>query len=342
MGLPQVYQIDNPCVSALKYCIMKKILTLAVSLVCLFSFSCPAHGFWIWTPKDKKLINPKTVAKDTPKEQFDWAMRFFNQSDFKAASDEFIRLTAQYPDSDLAPEAEYYAGRSFEELGKYYFAFQHYQKTIDNYPFTKRLDEIAGRQYNIANIFQNKDVPKLMDIELSVALDKAAEIYKKVVDNSPFCEYADKSLFNMAECYRRQKVYDKAIEAYEKIVNDYPESTLAAEARYQAAYTKYESSLSPEYDQESTEQAMKEFKEMSGASGTGAEAQFAKEAGKVFDELKNKKAESDLKVAEFYEKLGKYESALMYYEDIKAKFPDTDAAKYSGKKIETLGKKVKK
>ncbi|MFQ5952585.1 MAG: outer membrane protein assembly factor BamD [Candidatus Omnitrophota bacterium] len=318
---------------------MKKFFILFILIAFLVSFESTSFAFWIWTPKEKTFVDPKVAPKDTPKEQFDWAMRFFKENDFQRAADEFIRLTQQYKDSDIAPEAQYYAGRSFEELGKYYFAFQNYQKTADNYPYSKRLDELIEREYNIANIFQTKDEPKLMELELSLSLERSVEIYKKVVENSPFGEYADKALYRMADSYRRLFKYNEAMEAYERIINDYPQSKLAPEAKYQLAYTIYEASRDPDYDQENTEEALEKFEKI---IETTAIPGIAEEADKVMDRLKNKKAESLLRIAEFYEKRGRHASALYYCNDIVSEYPDTEAAKIAELKAEYLNLKAKK
>jgi len=319
----------------MKKSIIILFVILFAFLICMVDLS---YAFWIWTPKTKTMINPKLVVKDSPGEQFEWAMRFFKESDFKRAADEFIRLTKYYPDSDLAPEAQYYAGRAFEELGKYYFAFQNYQKTVENYPYTERMQEIISREYNIANIFQSKESPKLMDMELSLSLDRAIVIYGKIVENTPFGKFTDKSLYKMAECYRRLKKHSEAIDAYERIINDYPESNLVPEARYQAAYTKYEASLDPEYDQESTEGALEDFKNI---SRTTPIPSIADEAEKVLDELRERKAQSAMRTAEFYERQNKYRSALIYYKEVTGKFPGTEAAGLAQEKIEQLEQKIK-
>ena len=318
----------------------KRILLTFSFFIILFTYSVTtSYAFWIWTPKTKKMINPKHAVKDTPEEQFRWAMRFYDEGDFQRAADEFIRLTDSYPDSDIAPNSQYYAGRAFEELGKYWFAYQNYQKTIDNYPYTKRLDELIEREYHIASIFESQETAKFMEFELSDSMDKAATIYSKIVDNSPFGPYADKALFKLGDVNRRMMKYDDAITAYERIINDYPESTLVPEAKYQLAYTKYEASLDPEYDQESTDQALREFKEIAKTTPVPAVAQ---EADKVLDELKAKKAESTLKIAEFYDQQGKHTSALIYYKTIVGKFSGTSAAEYAAERIEVLEEKINK
>lgn len=312
-------------------------LTAAAALLVLSADV--SHAFWMWTPKDKKIINPKFIVKDTPEEQYNFAMKFYQDRDLQRAAEEFVRLCSYYPDSDLAPDAQYYAGRAYEETGKYYASFQNYQKTLENYPYTKRLDEIIERQYNIANIFQSQQSPKFMEFELSLSLEKAVEVYKKVADNSPFGVYADQAMMKAAECYRRMKKYNEAMEMYEKIINDHPESKYVTEAKYQLAYTRYEASLNPEYDQESTDAALKQFKQI---QQTTSVPSVAKETDKLVGALKEKKAESMMKIAQFYERQGRPDSAVIYYQQVVTGYPDTKSATAAQKRIDELSKKGNK
>lgn len=319
----------------------KKHLLTFILFLSLFSFLNvqTSSAFWIWTPKDKKPVDPQKAAKDTPEEQFEWAMRFFENKEFKRAAEEFVRLTDEYKDSELAPESQYYAGRAFEEEGKYLFAYQNYQKTIDNYPYTKRLEEIIEREYNIAGIFQDKNAPKLIELELSVSIDRAIEIYKKIIENNAYGPYADKSVFKMAECYRRIKKYSEALDAYDKLVTDYPKSELVDEARYQLAYTAYESSLDSEYDQASTDRALNKFEKLAGSTNVAA---VSNGADKAMSLLREKKADSIYNTAAFYEKQKKYKSAVIYYQDIVDQYPETAIAGMAGEKIKLLKEKASK
>lgn len=314
------------------------IAVLAVSALSFFAESV-SEAFWVFTPRDKKFVNPKYAPKDTPREQFDWAMQFFEEGNFERAAEEFKRLVESYKDSDMAPEAQYYAGRSYEEQGKYWFAFQSYKQTIDNYPYTRRLNEILERAYNIAGILDNMETSRLMGMELSLNMERSAEIYGKIVETSPFSRLAEKSLFKLGDVYRRMMKYKEAIESYERIITDHPQSELMDEARYQLAYTKYEASLSPEYDQESTARALEDFQRISRTASAPA---IAAETEKVLTELRSRKADSTLKIAQFYDRQNRPVSALLYYRDIEGKFPETEAAAFARERIQYLETKVEK
>jgi len=146
-------------------------------------------------------------------------------------------------------------------------------------------------------------------------------------------------LFKMAECYRRQRKYNEAIDTYEILLTDYPNSKLLQEAKYQLAYTTYEASLDPDYAQESTDDALTKFERIARSTAIPA---IAEEADKALDLLRNRKAESLMNVAVFYEKQRKYKSALIYYKEILSKYPDTDAAGQAKDKTAHLEKRIKK
>ena len=82
-----------------------------------------ARAYWVWTPETGKWVNPKYAVKDTPKEQFEWAMSFYEIKDHKRGISEFKKLVENYPRSEYAPKSQYYIGLSLEDLGNYYESF---------------------------------------------------------------------------------------------------------------------------------------------------------------------------------------------------------------------------
>jgi len=313
---------------------MRKLF-IYITIVSIFLPSYTSYAFWVWTPKTKKLINPKYAAKDTPEEQFRWAMKFFEEKDFKRAAEEFVRLTTYFKDSDLAADAQYYAGRSYEADGKYYFAFQAYQKTIEVYPFSKRIDEVIEREYIIGNLVYKKHTAKLMGKELMTELDRACEIFQKVKENAPFGEYADKAQFMIGECYKKAEQYNEAKKAFQKLVDEYPKSELVDKARYEVAQTTYLASLRPDYDQELTDEAIKEFKRIANESGT---SEITKEAKEAITMLEDKKAESLFNTAKFYEKQKHYKSAIIYYREMLNKYPRSPLKESAAQRVEQVRK----
>lgn len=319
---------------------MKKSVILYSVIIFTIIFVTSASAYWIWTPQTKKFINPKYAVKDSPKEQFDWAMSFYDAKDYQRASFEFEKLTKQYEYSEYASKAQYYVGLCYENMGKLYIAFQNYQKAIDNFPHIENLDEILARQFNIGNLYASRDNPKILGTDIMTSLDRAIEIYKRVVDNAPYGKSADEAQFNMAEALKRTERYEEAIAAFQKLSDDYPNSKFSDRAQYEVAYCAYRASLKPVYDVGPTDKAIKAFEEF--AQGPNRNKALAEEADKTIKRLKDRAAEKSLDTAKFYEGQKHYQSAIIYYQDILDRFPDSSFTNQARAKIEELTGRMKK
>jgi outer membrane assembly lipoprotein YfiO len=302
-------------------------------------FSDCANAYWIWTPGSKKFINPKYAAKDTPKEQFDWAMGFFEQKDYKRAVAEFEKLVRYYEFSEYAAKAQYYVGLCYEKMDKYYYAFQNYQKVVDYYPHSEDLETIIRKEFELGNLYLEQDNPNIMGMNLITKLDRAIEIFKKVVEDAPYGELADKAQFKLGEAYKKAERYDEAIGAFQKLVDDYQNSPLVDRAKYEVAYCAYKASLAPAYDQQPTDKALAAFERFSEEATDKA---LTEEADETLRRLKDRAAEKSFEIASFYERQKKYAGAVTYYEEVVKKYPNSSFAEKARKKIEELTKRIKK
>lgn len=311
------------------------ISIITITSVLFLSFGS-AYAYWIWTSETKKFVNPKYAAKDSPRDQYDWAMSFYESKDYQRAASEFEKLIKHYEYSEYASKSQYYIGLSYENMGKYYFAFQNYQKAIDNYPHIENIDEIIARQFNIAKIYSEKDSPRIMGTDIMTSLDRAVEIYKKVVENAPYGKLADEAQFNVAEVLKKAERYDEAIQAFQRLIDEYPASKLVDSAQYEVAYCSYRASLKPAYDVEPTDKAIRAFEEF---AQTSTNEELAEEADATIKRLKDKAAEKSILTARFYEGQKHYDSAIIYYQDVLDRFPDSSFAGPARAKIEELSEK---
>lgn len=315
---------------------MKNFKVLVVSIV-FFSFLSSAFSFWIWTPETGKWINPDSYVRDTPEEQFNLGYKKFQEEDFKGAIGAFKKLVKHYEKSKYAPEAQFYIGQAQERLGKYYQAFQAYQKIIDTYPYTSRVDEVISLEYKIGNLYfvrDNEDRELMEKLSFLDDNSRAIEIFKKVVDNSPYGEYAPLAQFKLGLMYKRIGDYPGAEEAFKNLITGYPGSELADDAVIQLAEVASEKEAKVDYSQEGTEIAIKRLEEMSQAGD------MPQEGDKILTRLKERKAESLYNTAKFYEKQKLYDSAIVYYEEVVKQYPNTDWAAVAAEKVAAFKRKV--
>ena len=66
-------------------------------LVLLVNSIQPASAFWIWTPETNQWVNPKFSVKETPKDQLDYALGFYQAKEFWASDD----INVLYPKFNL-------------------------------------------------------------------------------------------------------------------------------------------------------------------------------------------------------------------------------------------------
>jgi len=310
-------------------------ISLLVICYCLLSYSI-CDAYWIWSPESKKWVNPRHAPKGTPRKQYDWGMQFYLAKDYPKAISEFKKLIKGYPQSELSPDAQYYIGRCHEERRAYYAAFLAYQKVIDIYPRSELTDEIIERQYKIGNLYFSGQKEKVFGIALIPAIDRALEIFRKVVDNAPYGNYAELAQFKIGECYKKAKQHKEAAEAFGKIVSDYPKSLLYEQAKYEVAFCTYKMSLNPNYDQGPTEEAIREFEEFVKIRDRNDTVDGA---GQALLRLQEKKAESLYSTAYFYERSKHYDSAIIYYRDVLDNYPKTSWAKKAFNKITEIEKR---
>ncbi len=302
-------------------------------------FAGDALAYWIWTPETGKFINPKYEPKETPQKQFDWAMTFFESEDYKKAIDEFEKLIKHYPLSKLSSEARFYIGLSYENMGEYYRAFKDYQQVIDKYPYTERVEEIIEREYRIGNLFYTGQKSKILGMALLPAKDKAIEIFGIVVENGPYSQYADIAQYKLGQCYMEMDDYINAALAFKKIIENYPKSPLIDDAKYQIAICAVNSTSGPEYNEEDTDKAIKEFRDF---VNRYPDSQMEKEARHFISKLENQKAQNDFNIAQFYEKRGNRDSAIIYYEEILNKYPESELAVKALERLQIIRKQTKR
>ncbi|MDD4908954.1 MAG: outer membrane protein assembly factor BamD [Candidatus Omnitrophica bacterium] len=298
---------------------MRRAITIITLIVLTFCAVPSAHSFWVWSPKSGKWSNPKYAVKPTPKEQLVYAKTVYSNKDYKNAREEFKRLIQYFPKSVEAAEGQFYLGLCDEAEDNYYQAYLDYQKMIEKYPFSERIQEAIEKEYKLAEEFMAGKKRKTMGVALPVE-NPAIEIYKKVVDNSPFGPLAASAQYKLGLVLKGAGRYFEAEDEFNKVITTYPDSEWVSAAKFQIASCKASLSRSPDYDQESTREAKSKFEEF---VKEHPDAELSKEAIENLKGLEEKEAQSSYEIGRFYEKRKIYGSAKIYYDAVIEKFPQS-------------------
>ncbi len=293
----------------------------AIILIIIFMWlSAPAaYPYWIWTPKTGKWVNPKNNPKSTPKEQFDYAKALLDAKKYEEAKREFRRLMKFYPKSFEASEGQYYLGLIEEAQDNLYEAYLAYQKVIDKYPFSERIQQIIEKEYRIAEAFMRGYKRKAMGVVLPVE-NPAIEIFSKIIENSTYGPLAPKAQYQLGLVFKSLMRYYEAEEAFSKVLTNYPDSEWVEPAQFQIAACRQALSRSPEYDQGATEEAKDKFEQF---VRDHPDAVLSAEAEQNISQLKEKEAESNYNIGRFYERQNNIESAKIYYKAVLEGAPES-------------------
>ncbi|HTZ10797.1 MAG TPA: outer membrane protein assembly factor BamD [Candidatus Margulisiibacteriota bacterium] len=309
---------------------MKRLLLI---LVVFLSFSLqPAYPYWIWTPKTGKWVNPKTVARPVPKEQFELAKSFFETNKLEEAKREFKKLLKVYPKSFEASEGQYYLGLIEEKEDNLYEAYKAYQKVIDKYPFSERIKEIVEREYRIGEAFMSEGKHKVS----ALVENPAIEIFNKVVENSTYGPLASAAQYKLGLVLKGLMRYYEAEEAFNKVISNYPDSEWAGAAKFQIASCRAAVSKGPDYDQGAADEAKTKFQDF---VKEHPDAVLSREAEKNIDQIREKEAQSRYEIGRFYEKQKAYGAAKIYYEEVTGNYSDSIWAAKALERLQVMEKK---
>lgn len=310
---------------------MKKVFILAVILLFLPQ---AAYPFWIWSPKTNKWKNPQNSPLATPYLQYKKALRIFEEADYKEAYYEFRKLLIHYPDAKESAEAQFYLAFCLEKIDKPYEAFLQYQKLIDTYPNSQRINEVVEKQYNIGEFFLNRDAKKYLGVSFYDFVEHPSiEIFQTIVFKVPYSEYAPQAQYKLGMMFTKLGRYDEARDAFQKVIDDYPDSEWATPAKYQTALATVKAYPGADYDSSYVKDAARRLDEF---IQEHPQAQISSSAEDQLGELRNREAKKNFDIAAFYELQNQYKSAIVYYRKVIIQYPDSDYYGEALKKIEQL------
>ncbi|MFA6599887.1 MAG: outer membrane protein assembly factor BamD [Candidatus Omnitrophota bacterium] len=300
----------------------------------LLAASTPAFAYWVWSPEKGEFVNPEGGAgQGAAQEQFDYAMKFYNEKNLDESGKQFEDIVKKYPQLPLAGEALYRLGTIYEEKADYLKAFRYYQKIVESYPNSERFTEVVEREFRIGNIFLSGRKAKIMGLEILPSLPKAAEVFESIVKNAPYSEFGDKAQFHLGLAYKQSGKYEEAVEAFQAVIDKYPQSELVTQARYQVAETAYDRSSKEFRDQRALDEASKQVDRfLDRYPDTGS----SEKAAKLRQAIDEKNAEKNYRIGVYYEKEKYLQSAIIYYSDAANRYPQTSWGQKAAEKMKVL------
>jgi len=279
----------------------------------------------------------RTRAKD----QLEVAQQAFDAKNYSQALKAARRTVRVWPFSDYAPDAQYLVGRAHEERKNDEKAFKAYQTLIEKYPKATKYDEVVQRQYVIANRYLAGQWFKLWGyIPFFPSMDKTVGMYEKLIKNGPFSEVAPGAQMSIGTAREKQSDYPLAVKAYETAADRYHDRPqVAADALYKAGQAYLKQAKTAEYDQSVAGQAIATFNDFMTLHPEDARVS---ETQQHIAALRTEQARGSLSVARFYEKRREWDGALVYYNEVLIRDPQSKYAEEAKRRIEEIKQRAAK
>ena len=312
-------------------------------LVCLLAFPFRSPAPLIYTPGEgwtyEAVGQEGAWRRSRAKDQLIVAQDAFDKKDYSLALKAARRTVKTWPLSDYAPQAQYLVGRCYEARGLDQRAFKEYQVLIDKFPKAVQFDEVLKRQYEIANRFLAGEWFRLWRyIPIGPSMERTAGLFETIVKNGPYSEVAPQAQLKIGEARWKQANYPEAVKAYERAADRYNDrAQIAATAIFREGQAYEKQAQSSEYDQSTAAQAISTFTDF---MALYPDDPRVPESQKIITVLRTEQARGNFEIARYYEKNRKWNGAMIYYNEVLLRSPDSPYAGPARERIEAIKRRL--
>ena len=270
-------------------------------------------------------------------EQMRKAEEFEKAGNDKAAYNSYRVLVKQFGLSALAPKAQRKVGMLLEKGGDLDKAFEAYSTYLDKYSRGEDFDSVVESMFNIAKQYlDGQKKKKVLGVSLGGTLERAEQMFATIVKRAPYSKWAPVAQFNVGQALERQGKYPEAIVAYQTVVSRYTSDPIADDAQYQIGYVRLTEYRDGSYDQASAQKAREAFDDF---VNRYPESEKVPQARENMQLLEGGSTKGSLDIARFYEKSKQYKAAVIYYNDVIKRQPDSPESGIAKARIEELKQK---
>ena len=315
--------------------------------VLLLAFPQRSPAPLIYTPGEGwvyESVGGSKWQRTRAKDQLEVAQQAFEVRDFGLAMKASRRVLSQWPFSDYAPKAQYLLARCQVAKRQDEAAFKSYGKLLTKYPKIDNYNEIIQSQYEIANRFLAGQRFRLFGtVPLYRSMEKTIKMYEQIIKNGPYSTVAPDAQLKIGDAHERKKNlflkapdYMAAAKAYERAADRYPNLPQGADGLYRTGVAYSKEAKRADYDQTVAGQAIAAFTDF---KVVYPEDPRVPQSEKTVAALKVEQARGSYEVARYYEKKKKLDGALIYYNDVLYKAPESQYAQQARERIEKIKKR---
>lgn len=310
---------------------MNKVWPLVLIALIVLAPESPAP--LIYRPGQGWEMEGQDTVAETSKEQLEKGEAYEKESKFDEAANTYRALVKTWPLSPNAPEGQFRAAVMLFKVYDFQKSFKEFQRCIDKYPDSEHFDEILKYQYDIACLFLAGERQKVWKIPTLPSMDKTVDMFEQVIKNGPYSNVAAMSQLKIGFAREKQHLWTDAVKAYQELIRRYAKSDLADDAQFQIGYAFMMAAREADYDQTATNRSIVGFQDYITKYPKSEKIEQAREN---IIRLKQGQAEGIMSIAQFYDRERKFDAALVYYNNVIQRFPDSKLAKRASERADQI------
>jgi outer membrane protein assembly factor BamD (BamD/ComL family) len=284
--------------------------------------------------KEGKWFEKQEMATYSVQEHFSLLQEAYQSKNWRECIHQALILKKNFTKSAFTQEATFFLAVGYYHLEEYDFANREFTAYLKEEVTLKHFEEAMSYKLKIAQQFKEgskkhllgrKSLPKWMP-----AKEDALNIFDEIIAALPHHEIGAEALFSRAQLLFSEEEYRESIEAFQLFIRRFPKHAFAPES-YLAIGEVYLFECTTEYPDpdllDLSEINLKKFRE---SFPTEARLAVAAEYHRKMQEVY---AKNLYEVAEFYERTKKPSAAKIYYLKILGKYPETETAERSKKRL---------
>lgn len=269
------------------------------------------------------------------RELFAEATEELERGQLLASRRKFNEVAQRYRRTEVAPDALLRVAQIYRKQHRFNRAFDTSQRVIRRYPDYPNFDEVIRTQFEIAtSVMEGQRGRFLRVIPTFRNITRSRRYFEVMIRNAPFSDYAPMALMNIAMVSHQKGEQEYAVDALDRLINFYSNSLFAPDAYFLLGEIFADMVDGPEYDQNSTEQAISYFQDFLILFPDHHRVEDAETGLREMQEIM---AESKFLLGDyFYRYRGNTTAALVYYNETITVAPNSRAAADARQRIERI------
>ncbi len=153
--------------------------------------------------------------------------------------------------------------------------------------------------------------------------DDAITAFQQFTFRFPTHGRVEEARYMLAQSYFGKGEYVTAAHEFSRLADDYPTGPWADDARFRTCQAYLRLSPDPQLDQEYTRAAIDHCQSL---VAYYPDSEYAPKAKAIVEDMQTKLAQKLFEGGEYYFKRKAFDSAIIYFQDVVTKFPDTKVA----------------